>query len=273
LNTWINGRSRTLIDHRDRGLQYGDGVFETMRVRRRRVRLLDYHLQRLFEGCRRLKIEPPSGGALRREIEARAALRTDAVLKLIVTRGPGSRGYRPSGEERCTRVISLHAPSRGAAAAAQPLVRVRMCSTRLGINPLLAGVKTLNRLESVMARSEWRDPRVWEGLLRDVDGNIVSGTMSNLFIRSGSYLMTPMLDRCGIAGVMRRWVLEQAKDLGMRPLEGRLSWDEIVAAAEAFMTNAVAGVVSVALVQDGAERIRFANQDSARALRARLEAL
>jgi 4-amino-4-deoxychorismate lyase len=273
LNTWINGRSRTLIDHRDRGLQYGDGVFETMRVRHRRVRLLDFHLERLFEGCRRLKIEPPGAGALRRELGTRAALRADAVLKLIVTRGPGSRGYRPSGEERCTRVISLHARPRGAAAAVHPVVRVRMCSTRLGINPMLAGIKTLNRLESVMARSEWRDPRVWEGLLRDVDDNIVSGTMSNLFIRCGSYLMTPILDRCGIAGVMRRWVLEQAKDLGLRPLEGRLRWEEIGEAEEAFMTNAVVGVVSVALVQDGAERIRLRNEDSARALRARLEAL
>jgi 4-amino-4-deoxychorismate lyase len=274
LNTWINGRSRTLIDHRDRGLQYGDGVFETMRVRRRRVRLLDFHLDRLFEGCRRLKIEPPSAGRLRRELESHAALRVDAVLKLIVTRGPGSRGYRPSGEERCTRVISLHAPPpRDGIAAAYPAVRVRMCATRLGTNPMLAGIKTLNRLESVMARSEWRDPRVWEGLLRDVDGNIVCGTMSNLFIRSGSYLMTPMLDRCGIAGVMRRWVLEQAKEFGLRPLEGRLRWNEIGEAEEAFMTNAVAGVVSVALFQDGAERIRFRNQDSACALRARLEAL
>ncbi len=273
MNTWINGRSRTAIDHRDRGLQYGDGVFETMRVQRRRLRLLDFHLERLLEGCRRLKIEPPKVGPLRRELEACAARRADAVLKLIVTRGSGSRGYRPSGGERCTRVISLHAPPRDAAAAAHPPVRVRMCSTRVGINPMLAGVKTLNRLESVMARSEWRDPRIWEGLLRDVDGNIVSGTMSNLFVRSGPYLMTPMLDRCGIAGVMRRWVLERAKDFGLRPLEGRLSWGEVGEADEAFMTNAVAGVVSVALIQDGAERIRFANQDGARALRARLGAL
>ncbi len=273
MTAWINGRAGTLIGYRDRGLQYGDGVFETMRVRGRRVRLLDFHLDRLFEGCRRLKIEPPKPGRLRRELESRAELRDEAVLKLIVTRGPGSRGYRPSGEERCTRVISLHAPPGRKAAAAQAAVRVRMCGTRLGINPLLAGIKTLNRLESVMARSEWRDPRIWEGLLRDVDGNIVSGTMSNLFIRSGSYLMTPILDRCGIAGVMRRWVLQQGKEFGLRPLEGRLGWEEIGGADEAFMTNAVAGVVSVALVQHGAKHIRFRNQDSACALRARLEAL
>ncbi|MGC1387195.1 MAG: aminodeoxychorismate lyase [Steroidobacteraceae bacterium] len=268
MSTWINGRSRTVIDHRDRGLQYGDGVFETMRVRRHRVRLLDFHLDRLSEGCRRLKIEPPGAARLRRELESRAALRAEAVLKLIVTRGAGSRGYRPSGEERCTRIMSLHAVP-----TPRPAVRVRVCATRLGGNPLLAGIKTLNRLESVMARSEWRDPRVWEGLLRDLDGNFVSGTMSNLFIRSGSYLMTPILDRCGIAGVMRRWVLEQALHVGLRPLEGRLRWEEIRQADEAFMTNAVAGVVSVALLHDGAARIRFRDQGGACALRERLEAL
>ena len=106
LSTWVNGRRRTAIDCRDRGLQYGDGVFETMRVRGRRVRLLDFHLERLFEGCRRLGLRPPNAAALRREVAARAAPHSEAVLKLIVSRGPGERGYRPSGRERCTRVLS-----------------------------------------------------------------------------------------------------------------------------------------------------------------------
>ena len=122
------------------------------------------------EGCRRLKIDPPAAAMLRDELASRAAQRTDAVLKLIVTRGIGPRGYRPSGQERCTRVISLHALPRGAAGAVHEPVRMRVCDTRLGANPALAGLKTLNRLESVMARGEWRDARVWEGLMRDVGG-------------------------------------------------------------------------------------------------------
>jgi 4-amino-4-deoxychorismate lyase len=273
VSTWINGRSRTTIDHRDRGLQYGDGVFETMRVRHRRIRLLDYHMERLYEGCRRLKIAAPNQAMLRRELVSRAAERADAVLKLIVTRGIGPRGYRPSGQERCTRVISRHAlPGDRAGSMLEPK-RVRMCDTRIGMNPALAGLKTLNRLESVVARGEWRDVHVWEGLMRDVEGNVVCGTLSNFFIRRGSFLMTPMLDRCGIAGVMRRWVLEQARSLGLRTLEGRLRWEEFGGAEEAFMTNAVAGIVSVAVIQQGADRVEFKHGETADRLRARLELL
>ena len=133
------------------------------------------------------------------------------------------------------------------------------------MNPDLAGLKTLNRLESVLARGEWRDARVWEGLMRDVDGNVVCGTMSNFFIKRGSFLLTPMLDRCGVAGVMRRWVLEQAGRLSLRALEGRLRWEELGEAEEVFMTNAVAGIVPVAVIQDGAERIEFEHTETARA--------
>jgi 4-amino-4-deoxychorismate lyase len=273
MSTWINGRPGTQMDCRDRGLQYGDGLFETMRVRRRRVRLLDYHLERLFESCRRLEMRAPSAGVLRREIRARAALSADGVLKLIVTRGVGPRGYRPSGRERCTRVLSLHASPADPVRRAPKSARVRLCVTRLGTNPALAGMKTLNRLESVLARSEWRDARVWEGLMRDVHGNVISGTMSNLFMRRGSTLMTPVIDQCGIAGVMRRWVLEQARPLHLRPWQGRVTVAAIGEAEEVFMTNAVAGIVSVAHIDNGPEPMRFRRTETADLLRARLEAL
>ncbi len=154
MSTWINGRSRTTIDHRDRGLQYGDGLFETMRVRRRRIRLLDYHLERLYRGmpaAQDRSARPRTCCATSSRCARRSA--PTRVLKLIVTRGIGPRGYRPSGQERCTRVISLHALPRGAAGAVHEPVRVRLCDTRLGANPALAGLKTLNRLESVMARA------------------------------------------------------------------------------------------------------------------------
>ncbi|HTV95337.1 MAG TPA: aminodeoxychorismate lyase [Steroidobacteraceae bacterium] len=271
MSVWINGRRRRLIDCRDRGLQYGDGVFETMRVRGGRIRLLDYHLERLMEGCRRLGFGLLDAAPLGREAAARARTRADAVLKLIVTRGAGMRGYRPSGQERCTRVLSLSALAPGAALF-KP-VRVRLCRTRLGLNPDLAGLKTLNRLESVMARAEWRDQRVWEGLMRDTEGTLVSGTMSNLFLRRGSTLMTPALDRCGIAGVMRRWVLGQAADLRLSVWQGRLPLDALREAEEVFMTNAVAGVVPVGRIETESGPIRPAQSRTARELRARLERL
>jgi 4-amino-4-deoxychorismate lyase len=267
--TWINGAAGRQVDPADRGLQYGDGLFETMRVRGGRIRLLGYHLERLLEGCRRLSIDPPRPSSLRRELTMRARPHADAVLKLIVTRGPGARGYRPSGRERCTRVLSLSAPPKPDASRSPQ--RVRICATPVGSNPSLAGLKTLNRLESVLARGEWAGGRIWEGLMRDLDGDLVCGTMSNLFVRRGRTLTTPVLDRCGIAGVMRRWVLDQAAGLGLHPRLGRLTLRHLQNASEVFMTNAIAGIVSVNVVEHGRRRIRFDTSAAAARLRARLE--
>lgn len=270
MNTWINGRKGATIDHEDRGLQYGDGLFETMRVCGGRIRLLEYHLDRLYAGLRQLKIRGRARLALRRELVRVAALRNAAVLKLIVTRGGGPRGYRPTGRGPCTRILALYSLPRSVVADEHKSVRVRVCATPLGLNPRLAGLKTLNRLESVIARSEWRDGRIWEGLMRDADENIVCGTMSNVFLRSGTSLTTPLLDRCGVTGVMRRFVLETAGELGLRAVERRVRWQDLRAAEEVFMSNAVVGVRSVRLIEHGSERLRYSACDAASRLRARL---
>ncbi|MFI4889641.1 MAG: aminodeoxychorismate lyase [Steroidobacterales bacterium] len=273
MNVRINGRRIATIDHRDRGLQYGDGLFETMRIRRGAVRLIDYHLERLLDGCRRLNIDPPNEHRLRRELAGAAAAHTSAVLKLIVTRGVGPRGYRPSGRERSTRIVSVSALPRASVLAFDRPIRVRLCQMRLGANPRLAGLKTLNRLESVLARSEWTDPRIHEGLMRDGADRFVCGTMSNLFLRRGNLLITPLLDRCGVAGVMRRWVLEQAGSIGVTPVERRVGTRELQSAEEVFMTNAVAGPRPVAEVRLGAVRIRPPMTATALQLRALLDQL
>ena len=272
MSVWINGRRGSTLSYRDRGLQYGDGLFETMRVQRRGIRLLDFHLDRLYQGCRRLQIQAPKMLLMRRELERIAAGRSDGVLKLIVTRGCGPRGYRPSGRERATRIVTLEALPRAASADAAKAVRLRVCATRLSTTPSLAGLKTLNRLDSVLARSEWTDARIWEGLMRDVEGNWVCGTMSNLFLRRGADLMTPLLDRCGVAGVMRRWILQRAADLGLRRVQRRIRWEDLQSAEEVFMSNAIAGIRSVRTIE-GARlgKLRFVRSDTAAQLRALLE--
>ena len=273
MTVWINGRRHATIDHRDRGLQYGDGIFETMRVQRHRIRLLDLHLERLYRSCLRLKIRAPERAGLQRELERIAARRGEGILKLIVTRGVGPRGYRPLGNERATRIVSLHALPRVAPAEAAKAVRLRLCATQLSTNPSLAGLKTLNRLDAVLARAEWSDAGIWEGLMRDVDGNYVCGTMSNLFLRRGSILMTPMLDRCGVAGVMRRWILETAGGLRLRPTERRIRWSDLSEADEVFMSNAVIGLKSVGVIEHGGKRLRPASFDTANGLRRLLDPL
>ena len=238
-----------------------------MRVHRRAVRLLDYHLHRLFDGCGRLGIAAPAERPLRRELARAASLRPEGVLKLIVTRGVGGRGYRPSGDERATRILTLHPlpPT-----PAQPL-QLRFCATRLGANGRLAGMKTLNRLESVLARAEWSDPRVFEGLMLDAEENIVCGTMSNLFIRQGACLVTPLVDRCGVAGVMRRWILEPAAGLGLRAIERRVRLRNLADADEVFMSNAVHGPMPVAAIKHKGTAIRPASVETAMMLRTRLD--
>jgi len=272
LSVWINGRRRSTLSYRDRGLQYGDGVFETMKVRRHGIRLLDFHLDRLYRSCRRLKIQAPTALLLRRELERIAAGRKQGVLKLMVTRGRGPRGYRPTGRERATRIVALEALPRAISADAAKAVRLRVCATRLSTTPSLAGLKTLNRLDSVLARSEWTDARIWEGLMRDVDGNWVCGTMSNLFLRRGTVLMTPLLDRCGVAGVMRRWVLESAANLGLRAVERRIRWEDLQSAEEVFMSNAVVGIRSVRTIECARlGKLRFERVDTAAQLRSLLD--
>ena len=273
MSVWVNGRLRSTLDCRDRGLSYGDGLFETMRVLGRRIRLLDYHLDRLYAGCRRLRIAAPNAAKLRRELERIASARNDAILKLIVTRGSGVRGYRPTGRERTTRIIQLHALPPGGASQAATRARVRLCATPLSINARLAGLKTLNRLDAVLARAEWRDARIWEGLMGDGEGGWVCGTMSNLFLVRGSTLATPLLDRCGVAGVMRRWILANAASLRLRPVERRIRWRDLASADEVFMSNAVVGMRSVRTIERPAgETLRFSRTKTADHFRIRLDA-
>jgi 4-amino-4-deoxychorismate lyase len=271
LKPLANGRRKEAVDWRDRGLQYGDGLFETMRIRRRRVRLLDYHLDRLMEGCGRLALQPPDRAELRSEIANAASGRRDGILKLLLTRGTGSRGYRPTGRERITRILSRH-PLPHAVLLGASAARVRLCATPMSVNSRLAGLKTLNRLDSVLARSEWRDERIWEGLMGDGDGNWVCGTMSNLFLKHGATLLTPSLDRCGVAGVMRRWVLENAGAVDLRVTVRRVRWEDLKSAEEVFMSNAVIGIRSVRAIERGRRGpLRFSATDTAASLRSLLE--
>jgi 4-amino-4-deoxychorismate lyase len=248
MTVWVNGRVATVIDVRDRGLQYGDGLFETMRVQGGRVRLLDYHLDRLIAGCRRLVLPPPSRPQLRAEVLRAAAAHGNAIAKLIVTRGAGVRGYRAPTPCRPTRILIVDPQPPQANVTAGAPVRVRLCQTRIAVNPVFAGLKTLNRLESVVARNEWRDPRISEGLLQDTDGHIVCGTMTNVFVGRNGRIVTPTLDRCGVAGVMRRWILETGEALGVSIAEGRVGIDDLRNADEVFLSNAVIGIWSVGAI-------------------------
>jgi 4-amino-4-deoxychorismate lyase len=244
MNILVNGRPERTIDVMDRGLQYGDGLFETIAVRGGRPRLLAFHMERLAAGCRRLGIAFPAPGLLAREIDA-VAIAPDCVVKVIVTRGSSGRGYRPAAGAEPRRIVSgLAWPVRPASDWLEG-TRVRFCATRLSGNAALAGLKHLGRLEQVMARAEWDDEGIAEGLMLDEAGLPVCGTQSNLFALVGGELLTPRIDRCGVAGVMRRAVLEWASRRGLAAHEVAMQPEALTAATEVFVTNALVGALPV----------------------------
>jgi 4-amino-4-deoxychorismate lyase len=235
----VDGTPAASISILDRALHYGDGLFETIACRAGRARLLPMHLERLLSGCQRLAIAGVEAETVRAEIDSLARGAGDSIVKLIVTRGDmQARGYAPAGSERARRV-ALRYP--WPAEDRQP-ARVRTARMRLGENPALAGLKHLNRLEQVLARAELRGSTESDLLLFGSSGRLVSGTMSNVFIVHDGRLVTPRLDTCGVAGVMRRFVMQQARAAGIAIEERPIEAPEVAAATEMFFTNARVGV-------------------------------
>jgi 4-amino-4-deoxychorismate lyase len=239
---WVDGQPADSVSVLERGLHYGDGLFETIAVLNGEARLLGRHLQRLATGCERLglRAEPAQIGA---EVRAAAAEMPRAVIKVLLTRGRAlARGYALSGAEIPTRIMLRYPWPAEDPAAAQAGARVRIATLRLGENPALAGVKHLNRLEQVLARREWSDPGIMDALMFSHSGDLVSGTMTNVFIVRDATLFTPRLERCGVAGVMRATVLALAAAGGVPARECALSAQDLGAAEELFLTNALIGI-------------------------------
>ncbi len=242
----VNGFAANSFDTRDRGLQYGDGCFETMAVRNGRPLLWQAHLDRLRRGLERLTIDfPVSDGDLLRECESLSQGTERAVLKLIVTRGCGGRGYRPEPGLAATRVASLYPWPVHRARMFSEGMRLCLCYTRVSRNRRLGGIKHLNRLPQVLARGEWND-EYDEGLMLDESDRVIEGTMSNVFVELDGRLHTPRVDEAGVEGVMRNHVLAEARTLGYDCVEEDLDLDLLARADGMFLTNSILGVMPVA---------------------------
>lgn len=238
----INGEPRRCLESTDRGLQYGDGVFSTLAVRQGLPLMLDRHLGRLRSDAGRLGIPFPDHALISQETRTLAASWPESVIKIILTRGSGGRGYRSPEPCLPTRIIQAFPWPTYPASHWEEGVRTRICTFRLSLSQAFAGMKHLNRLEQVMARAEWQDDDIHEGLLLDQEGFVVEGVMSNLFLVTAGRLRTPRLDRCGVAGVMRGLVMEAAQALELPVEEARVLPVEVLGADELFLTNSVIGI-------------------------------
>jgi 4-amino-4-deoxychorismate lyase len=240
----VNGE-RAQVDPHDRGLAYGDGLFETMACHSGEIRWIELHLDRLISGCRRLALPPPDRDSLRNEILSHCPTSGSAAVKLIVTRGVGERGYKPPVSAVPTRILSIAPWPAPPAEHYTRGVSLRTCALRLGENPQLAGLKHLCRLEQVLAQMELTATDAQEGLLRSSSGWVVGGISSNIFAVHGERLLTPRLGRCGVQGVMRRVVLQHAQAAGLEAIEADIDMATWLASDELFLTNALFGVKPV----------------------------
>ncbi len=246
----INGQPGHTIEITDRGFQYGDGLFETILLHQNRLVFFDRHMNRLQQGCSRLGIPYPGTELLYNEAMGVAQSTTEGVVKILLTRGSGGRGYNVPIEPKPNRVISWH-PLPANVAAVCNGITLQLCQTALSIQPLLAGIKHCNRLEQILASRELRDPSIGEGLMLDTEGFVVEGIRTNLFFRKSNTLYTPQLDRCGVEGIAKAWILEQAANAGVETCEKRIRLEALFQAEEIFVTNSIYGVMPVVQFHGG----------------------
>jgi 4-amino-4-deoxychorismate lyase len=250
----VNGELGYQVSVVDRGLAYGDGLFETIRVTGGYPVLLEFHLQRLQDGLRKLSISV-SLEVVRRQLQSLLELATkqnlhNGVIKLIVTRGVAGRGFSPGNDISANVVSSWLALPDFPQASYHDGIELIVCHAKLPHRPQLAGLKHLNCLDYVMASLELQGQPNCEGLLLDQGGLLVEAISANVFLVSGGELLTPSLHRCGVAGTMRRWVIEVAAlEVGLSVAERDLPLDSFEQADEVFICNSVRGVTPVSRVQ------------------------
>lgn len=238
----VNGFDKRQLDAADRGLHYGDGLFETLAVFDSRPRNWQLHMQRLLHGCQKLALATPDPELLSDEIARVSLDMPTAVVKIILSRGSAGRGYRYTNDIEPTRVVASYDWPEYPDSYYQQGVRLKICDTRISIQPALAGIKHLNRLENVLARNEWQGDDYGEGLMLDANNNVIEGTMSNLFWVENKQLYTPKLQQSGVHGIMRQRIIDIAKGSGIACDEVEADLQRVQSADELFVSNSIIGI-------------------------------
>ena len=249
MSEWFEiGSEICVTDAASRGLQYGDGLFETIAIRDGKPRLWSYHVERLTRGCERLGLVSPLA-TLERELEsvlARCELDTACcIAKIIVSAAATDRGYGREMPSRSNVSIGLFPSTPADRQDYQNGVSTMLCETRLATGSPVAGLKTLNRVEQVLARSECRQAGVFEGFTRDADDRLICGTISNMFIVRDTRVCTPSLAHCGVAGTMRQLVINLLGREGNEVEVCDLDENDLATADEVFITNSQMGALPV----------------------------
>lgn len=247
----IDGRRQTGVSAWDRGLMYGDGVFRTLRVEGGVPLWWDDHLRKLGSDAERLAIPCPPIARWEADVgELLDESPGDCALRLVLTRGPGQRGYAPPAEPTPTRLVTASPLPTHLDRVTRDGARLRLCQLRLSEQPRLAGVKHLNRLENVLARMEWDDADVHEGLLLDSGNRVICAVSGNVFVYRAGELLTPALQRCGVAGVARARLMRAVARLKLTVRETDIGLNELLDADEVMLTNSLIKLWRVARLDD-----------------------
>lgn len=278
----INGRFSQGISPIDRGFAYGDGVFRTMRLMDGELIDWPLHYQTLVHDCGKVQMVCPSAELLMQDLKSlmqkmttqyasqassKESYKQSCTIKVIITRGEGARGYAPPSIATPTRVMIASPLPKYNTEIFEHGVALYVCQTRLGHQPLTAGIKHLNRLENVLARGECTDPAFFDGLLQDIASNVIEATAANVFLRIGNRLITPNLDLCGVAGVMRQKLIWLAPLLGYELEVSSITLERCLQADDVVITNSMFGVLQVNKIGE----VSIAQHDLAKQIRARLE--
>ena len=235
----VNGQATDYLSITNRGLAYGDGVFETISVVNGKPCLWQKHLDRLLRGCNRLGIMFKDISKLEEEVFLISEqAKPHGVAKIIITRGSKASGYRIQGSAKPLRIVQFQERQVFSEILYKEGIEACFCKQRLAHNPRLARIKHLCRLEQVIARMEWQD-EYHEGIMFDYQNNAIEGTMSNLFIVKDSVLKTPHLNNCGVQGVMREWIMEQCNEHHIEVVETEIDRQAILEADGLFFCNAL----------------------------------
>ena len=246
----INGSFNQAISPFDRGFAYGDGVFRTLLMRNGVPESWPQHYQKLVADCAVINIVCPSAELLMSDMQQLFLLEEVAVAKIIITRGEGNRGYTPPPITAPMRVVTKSPMPDYPETRFADGVNLTVCETRLAAQPLLAGIKHLNRLENVLARMEWHSPDIADGIFLDTNDNVIECTAANIFARFGDTLITPSLTQCGVAGVTRQRIIELAHTLTLKISIETFSLEKLFTADEVIICNSLYGAWQVKSIKE-----------------------
>lgn len=249
LAAWLNGKVINHLDVQERGFAYGDGIFSTIDIHNGQAQLLSLHWQRIQKSCLRLQITDDFLAQWQRDFESFMAHYPHCICKIIISRGCGGRGYLPDAQA-LPNCYFLAYQRQQHPASHQQGINTTFLEQCLGLNPLLAGHKHLNRLEQVLLRQELASLGYPEGIVCDIQGRVVEGVFSNLFMVKNHVIYTPDLQQAGVAGVMRQHILHLAQHLQYSVSVTDLLPSDFLTADEVFFCNSVYGIWPVKQLQD-----------------------